>query len=179
MTTARPTHGGANLQGMVGLFGLFAGLCAVFARVVTGADMSQEYAQERWPAATATLQRCSVDPYYPFRSDGGGVVWNIECRVSYPANDEQVQSRIRSRSARGDAEVEEMRRWVDQHRSGSAITVRYDPADHRSAVLTTTDMPYAGPRTPNNLRLLLIASVTCAVFLTLSLALRGRTNPGT
>src|SRR5215472_6045213 len=96
----------SNIQGALGLGGLFAGLCALFALIATGADAWREHAQENWPAATATLQTCSVDPYYPFKSDGGGTVWNIECRVTYAANGEQVTSRIRSRSARSDKEVE-------------------------------------------------------------------------
>lgn len=148
MITVWPTNGGTNVQGIVRVFGLFAGVCAVFALVVTGTDMWREYAQKSWPASTATLQRCSVDPYYPFRRDGGGVVWNIDCRVTYPARGEQVASRIRSRSARGDAEVERMRRWVAQHRPGSPITVHYDPADPQSAVLTAADMPYGDLERP-------------------------------
>jgi len=43
-----------------------------------------------------------------------------------------------------------------------------------AAVLTLTDMPFAGPRTPNNLRLLLIASAGCAVLIAISLALGTR-----
>jgi hypothetical protein len=47
------------------------------------------------------------------------------------------------------------------------MVVHYDPADHKNAVLTTTDMPDAGHRTPNNLTLLLIAAMACAGFLTI------------
>ena len=174
--TVQPTSGGTNLQGVVGVLGLFAGLCAVFALIVTGTDAWREHAQKSWPAATAVLQRCNVEPYHPFRRDGGGVVWSIECRLTYAANTtgEQVVSRIHSRSARGDVEVATMHGWVAQHRPGSSIPVHYDPVDPTRAVLTETDMPYAGPRTPNNLKILLVALGTCAVLLTISFVLRGQ-----
>ena len=51
-----------------------------------------------------------------------------------------------------------MHQWVASHPSGTPIVVHYDPANPNSPVLTATDMPYAGPRTPNNLKLLLIAA---------------------
>jgi hypothetical protein len=48
------------------------------------------------------------------------------------------------------------------------------PAAHGTAVLTKTDMPYAGPRTPNNLRLLLICAIACVSLLRIAAALRYR-----
>jgi hypothetical protein len=65
-----------------------------------------------------------------------------------------------------------MSQWVVRHPSGSTMVVRYDPTDAKAAVLTDTDMPDAGPRTPNNLRLLLISSVACLSLLTIARRLR-------
>jgi hypothetical protein len=64
--------------------------------------------------------------------------------------------------------TELMGQWVTNHPSGSTIVVRYNPTDPKTAVLTATDMPDAGPRTPNNLRLLLISSVACVGLLTIA-----------
>lgn len=165
MATVQAAGGGTNLRGAIALLGLFCGACAIFVLVAAASDAWHERAQKGWPVAAATIERCGLDSYYPFQRDGGGVVWNIDCRVAYSANGDQGESRIRSRSARGNAEIEEMRRWVAGHPSGSSITIHYDPADARRVVLVETDMPFSGPRTPNNLKLLLIASVLCVVFL--------------
>ena len=42
---------------------LFAGLCTVFALVVTAAQAWQEHAHAHWPEATAQVQRCGLDIY--------------------------------------------------------------------------------------------------------------------
>lgn len=54
------------------------------------------------------------------------------------------------------------------------MTIHYDPADTKHAVLIETDMPFAGPRTPKNLKLLLIASVLCVILLTIARTLSKR-----
>ena len=58
--------------------------------------------------------------------------------------------------------------WVDAHPQGMPIAVHYDPANPKKAVLVATDMPRGGPRTPNNLRLLGIAALSCVVLLTIA-----------
>jgi hypothetical protein len=54
-------------KGLVGLLGIFAGLCTVFVLIVSVADKWQEHAQESWPEATAIVERRSVDPYVSTR----------------------------------------------------------------------------------------------------------------
>jgi nicotinamide riboside transporter PnuC len=49
-------------KGWVALLGIFAGLCTVFALIVSVAEKWQEPAQESWPELTAIVERCSVDP---------------------------------------------------------------------------------------------------------------------
>jgi hypothetical protein len=73
---------------------------------------------------------------------------------------------VRSRNITGDAEIHAMNLWIAQHGRGSEMEIHYDPADAKNAVLTSTDMPMAGPQTPNNLRVLLVAFVLCVVMLT-------------
>ena len=144
-------------QSVIALLALFAGLCTAFALIVSIADVWREHVQKSWPEVTATIERCSVDPYVPMRRRTP--VWYIRCRIAYVAGDHKIETIIRSRTATsgwgGDAQG--MHEWISKHSSGSAIEIHYDPANAKDTVLTTTDMPYAGHRTPNNFKLLLIA----------------------
>jgi hypothetical protein len=92
-TTKPPTT-----QGLISLFGLFAGLCTVFALVATAYDAWQERAQENWPETIATIEWPSIDSYRAFKSAGGGLTSFIRCRIRYLAGAEEVHSSIRSRS---------------------------------------------------------------------------------
>ncbi len=147
---------------LMGLLGVFSALSAIFMLAVSVADWAREYAQKSWPEAIATVERCSVDSYIPLRRHTP--VWYIECRIRYQANSGEIETKIQSRSTSlgwgGDTEA--MHRWVAGHRPGSQIDIHYDPGDPKTAVLTATDMPDAGPRTPGNLRLL---SIFALVFL--------------
>lgn len=140
-------------KGLVGLLGIFAGLCTVFALIVSVADKWQEHAQERWPEVTAIVERCSVDPYVPLESTSRDPVWHIGCRIGYPADSTQIETRIRSHSTASGwgGHMGRMQQWVALHRPGSPIVVHYNPTNPKTAVLTATDMPDGGPRTPNNL----------------------------
>lgn len=167
-----------SAKGLVGLLGIFAGLCTVFALIVSATDKWQEQAQERWPEVTATIERCSVDPYVPLESASREPVWHIGCRIGYRADSTQIETSIRSRSTASGwgGHMERMHQWVALHRPGSPIVVHYNPTDPKTAALTATDMPDAGPRTPNNLRLLLISSVACLGLLTIARCLRDVAN---
>jgi hypothetical protein len=173
-TMSRPFPG----RSVLALLGVLAGLCAIFALVVSVADGVREYAQKSWPQATATVEGCSVDPYVPIRSASRTPVWYVRCRIGYRTDSDEIETSIRSRSTTsgwgGDAEG--MRRWVAHHRSGSQLVVHYDPSEHKTAVLTATDMPYAGPRTPDNLRLLLISSVAYFGLLVISRRCRAQSK---
>jgi len=72
-------------------------------------------------------------------------------------------------------QLELLQDWVDEHPEGTPIVVRYDPANHKKAVLVTTDMPLGGPRTPNNLRLLGFFAVSFVVLLAIARIARPRT----
>jgi hypothetical protein len=159
-------------RGLIGLFGVFAGLCAVFVLIATACDAWREHAQESWPKATATIEQGSVDSYRAFKSAGGGTMWFIRCRIRYLAGAEEVRGSIRSRSTASASDTELMRQWVARHEPGTQLMIHYNPDEHKTAVLTATDMPYAGPRTPDNLILLLIASSACVVLLTTAKLLR-------
>jgi hypothetical protein len=155
---------------VVVVLGLFAGLCSIFARVTTAAQGWDEHAQAQWPQATARVQRCGID-LYTHRPEA---YW-IDCRISYLAGPEEIVADVHSRSSRvprssqqPTMQLELMQRWVDEHPAGTAITVHYDPANHKKAALVETDMPLGGPRTPDNLRLLEITAGSCALLLAIA-----------
>jgi len=154
---------------LASFMGLFAGLCTAFALVVTAAEGWVEHAQAQWPKATARVQRCGVD-IYTHRPES---YW-IDCSLSYTVRGEEIVAHVHSRSTPAPRRViaqypaqqfEQMQEWADEHPEGTEIVVQYDPADHRKAVLVTTDMPLGGPRTPDNLKLLGLLAVSCAVLL--------------
>ena len=160
----------------VAVLGLFAGLCSIFALVVTVAEGWQEHAQSQWPEATERVQRCGVD-IYTHRSES---YW-IDCRISYLVGGEEIATVVHSRSTPAPRRVISqnpgmqiglMQEWVDAHPQGTPIAVHYDPANHKKAVLVTTDMPLGGPRTPDNLRLLGAFAGSSALLLAIARMMR-------
>jgi L-rhamnose mutarotase len=173
-TTSGKTAGAGKAAGIFGFLGLFAGLCSVLALVVSAAEGWREHTQQSWPEVTARIQRCSVDQYYPYRRSNRRISFWIRCRIAYQSGSEEIATRINSHTAFTDTDVAIMQQWVAEHPPDSSIVVRYDPANHGKAVLMETDMPFAGPRTPNNLQVLLMAAVACVVLLTIARTLTRR-----
>jgi len=178
MTTAGMSKTPAGWRGwlllLAGFFGLFAGLCTVFALVVTVAEAWVEHPQAQWPQAAARVQRCGLDVY----THNPETYW-IDCSLVYAVRGEDIVSHVHSRSIPAPSRweypavrFEQLQEWVDEHPEGTPIAVRYDPANHRKAVLVTTDMPLGGPRTPGNLKLLGFSAVSCAVLVTIARAAR-------
>jgi len=158
-------------QGFVALLGLFAGLCTIFALVVTVAEGWQEHSQAQWPEATAHIEKC-----YLHQSSTGRRNRNyIDCRLSYVVGAEEFVTKIYSGSVPSASvwqyppnQIGPLEDWVDAHPQGMPIAVHYNPANPKKAVLVATDMPRGGPRTPNNLKLLGIAALICVVLLTIA-----------
>jgi Protein of unknown function (DUF3592) len=158
-------------QGFVALLGLFAGLCTIFALVVTVAEGWQEHSQAQWPEATAHIEKC----YLHQSSTGRRDRYYIDCRLSYVVGTEEFVTKIYSGSVPPASvwqyppnQIGPLEDWVDAHPQGMPIAVHYNPANPRKAVLVATDMPRGGPRTPNNLKLLGIAALVCVVLLTIA-----------
>ncbi len=160
-------------------FALGAGLCTVFALVVTAVQAWQEHAHTQWPEATAQVQRCGL-VIYTHKPES----YRIDCRISYTVGGEEIVSHVYSRSTPAPRRViwqyppqqfETLQEWVDAHPTGTLIAVHFDPASHRKAVLVATDMPSGGPATPANLRLLGMAAATCVVLLAIARIARPRT----
>ena len=62
------------------------------------------------------------------------------------------------------------------HPEGTSIEVHYNPANPGKAALVETDMPGGGPHTPNNLKLLGIATVSSIVLLGIARIARPRSE---
>lgn len=161
-----------SARALVGLLALFFGFGTIFALIVSVSDGWREHEQKSWPEATATIRHCSVERYIPLTKSSRTPVWYIQCQIGYLAGGYPIETQIQSRSLGTPLQggsPEEMRWWVAGHPRGDTITVHYDSRAPTTPVLTETDMPAAGPRTPNNLKLLLIAAV---VFLGLLMLAR-------
>ncbi len=134
------------------------GLCTIFASLVTVAEAWQEHAQAQWPEVTARVDRCGLQP----TSTGRRQNYYIRCRLSYTVGGfEHNATNVYSASVPGPEvsqyppnQIAPFEEWVTQHPEGTPILVRYNPAHHGKIVLSATDMPSGGPRTPNNLKLL-------------------------
>jgi len=74
------------------VLGLLAGLCSIFALVVSLAEGCQEHAQAQWPEAMAHVQTCGVDIYMHQPES----YW-IDCRISYLVGAEEIVTKVHSR----------------------------------------------------------------------------------
>jgi hypothetical protein len=180
MATQGVTKGKVLWRGIAAMLGFFCGLCAVFALVVTSAQAWQEHAQSQWPEVPARVQKCAL-VLYSYKAES----YRIECRISYVLGADEVATKIYSRPTPAPrrvlgphpaAQVEQMEDWINEHSEGTLIVVRYDPASHTKAILATTDMPLAGPQTPNNLKLLGFFAAACVLLLTISRFTRLRSD---
>jgi hypothetical protein len=163
---------------LAGFLCLFFGLCAVVMLVATAAMAWQDRVHGQWPAATAQVEQCSLDPYEPDPK-----YYLINCSISYTVRGEQIVSHIHSRTTPDPRSIiwesqppqfERMQDWVDAHPKGTPIAVHYDPASRSKAVLIVTDMPLAGSQTSFCLRMLEIAAVSFVVLLAIARILRPR-----
>lgn len=164
-------------QVIAGLMGLFAGLCTVFALIVTVAEGWQEHSQAQWPVTTARIDKCGLHQSSTGRRDR----YYIDCRLSYVAGGEEIVARVYSSSVPSPTvwqyppnQIGPLQEWVDNHAQGTPIAIRYDPGNPKKAVLIATDMPTGGPHTPNNLKLLGMAALSCVVLLTIARFARPR-----
>src|SRR5258706_802839 len=134
-----------SVQALFGFLSLFAALCTIFALVVTVAEGWTEHAESSWPAASASIQHCALDTYVRVRNGMGIKRSRITCDIQYAVNGEDVQARLHSASSSSDKDISRMQHWVSEHATGKSIEIHRDPSNSKNAVLTETDMPFAGP----------------------------------
>ena len=157
-------------RGIVLLLGCFAGLCTLFAGVVTAFDAWREHVRAGWPEARARVELCEIREY---RSSGKS--YYIRCRLAYTVAGQTIEAQIDSMMVPDPARViwrspgfpdlGDLQEWVDAHPAGTPIDVHYNPAIPRTAALVITDMPLAGPRAPGDLRLVYAFAMLCVVLL--------------
>src|SRR5258706_4984310 len=80
---SKPAAKGTSPSGVVGLFGLFAGLCAIFGLLVTLYEWLDDTARAAWPEASALIEQGYVDAARP--RSGGSQTWQLRYRVRYEA----------------------------------------------------------------------------------------------
>jgi hypothetical protein len=161
-------------SGLAGLFGLFAGLCAIFAACATLYDWHQETAQARWPVVSAIVDRADVVASRHSRSDGSATMRNLRIRIHYEQNGQTTTATLGSRTVMSDDDYRLLQAWTAQHRRGSQVEVRYDPSQPDRALLVSDEIsPFSG-RIHNDLVLLTIFAAACAGLLALAKFLRAR-----
>jgi len=160
--------------GAVGLAGLFAGLCAVFALVVTVFEWRAERAQAAWPVASARVERGEVAESV---GSGDSRSWSLRYRVRYDAGWQEQAVTVSSHSTSSVQDAAAMRAWAQEHRRGSRVDVRYDPANPRRAVFASVDVPNAGPRTPFDVSVTLAAGVASVLLIALARFMARREPP--
>ena len=164
-----PRH--TTLAGAAGLFGLFAGLCAIFALVVTLFVWRAERAQAQWPLVSARIERAELVEHV---ESNGGTSWALRYRVRYDADWQEHAASLSSRSTSNASELAAMRAWLEQHRRGGRIDVRYDPAQPGHAVFASPNVPNSGSRMATNAAFIAGAAAACIILLTLARFLAAR-----
>jgi len=161
-------------SGLAGLFGLFAGLCAIFAACATLIDWHDEFTRSRWPVVSAIVERADVVAARRAPDDGGGMSWKLSARVRYEASGKARTAVLTSRTAYSEKEAALLRSWAGQHRSGSQIEVRYDPQQQGRVVSVSAEGPFASDRIRTDLILFTLAAIASVALLELANMLRTR-----
>jgi len=160
-------------SGAAGLFGLFAGVCAIFAAAVMFGDWQEQAAQARWPVAPAVIERAEVVATVRAPRHGG-TVWNLRARVRLEADGETRAMTLTSRTAFSEAEASKLQGFAAQHRKGSHIEVRYDPVQKNRGAFASSELAATAGRIHTDFVLFGIATMACAALLALARILSRR-----
>ncbi len=158
-------------SGLAALFGLFAGLCVLFAACVTLVDWHDETVQARWPIASAVVDSADVVVSHRGPSNANDKLWQLGARIQYEASGKTRVARLTSRPVNSQEEAAKLDFWAAQYRKGSHIEVRYDPSKPGRAVFAGSEGPFVADRLRTDLTLLMVAAVLSAVLLGVAKAL--------
>jgi hypothetical protein len=173
--TAARTVQRSSIAGIVGLFGWLMGLFAIFAAVAAAVDWRDETAQSGWPLVSAVIDRGDVTVTRSAQSNGSvSTASRIRYVVRYQADGQNQIATLTSRSVYSEADAAKLRGWAAQHRRGSHIDIRYDPAQPDRAVFASADVPYAGSQIGKDLLLVMAFAIACVGLLVLAKHLRLR-----
>lgn len=101
----------------------------------------------QWPAVTANVIGCFLAPYHPFQKDGGGVVYNLQCRFRYSVKGTEYESMTESvgyhHSLSHPSQLPEdalqMEAWAKRHKKGSLQVIHYNPENPQRISLAGAD----------------------------------------
>ncbi len=154
---------------------LTSALCTIFTAIVTAVQAVDEQHQQQWPQVTARVDDCGFEPGNDWKQ------YHIRCHLSYAVGSERESTTLYSRNAPlrnvwqyPPNQIAPYERWVAAHPPGTPILVRFDPANHRKAVLVVGDMPGGGPHTKGNIKLLEFCAEAFLLLLALAFATRPR-----
>ena len=146
----------------------------------TGVDFYKETKHAEWPPVAATVNWSIVQQATQprLRSAETERVWYVESQVHYTVDGQEARSSVRSRITSFRETRDEMRAWVSRHGAGTTLPMRYDPKQPADAVLdAAADMPEAGPKTGDDLKMFLVFLLATIVFASAAwLARRGFTS---
>jgi hypothetical protein len=172
--TSAPPKQQMRGSGFAALFGLFFGLCAIFAGGVALSDWYGEVTQARWPLVSAVVDRSEVVVWERDARDGSRTSWHLKSRVQFEVDGKLRTLTLTSSSFFSEADSERLQSWAERHGSGSEIDVRYDPSREDRAVFASAELSSVAARIRNDLMLFSIAAIACAALLALSKILRAR-----
>jgi hypothetical protein len=161
-------------SGLAGLFGLFAGLCAIFAACATLVDWHDEFTQRRWPVVPAIVERADVLVSRSAPGDDGGMSWKLHARLRYEAGSKSRVAVLTSRTVHSEREAAQLYAWAGQHRSHSQIEIRYDPRRQGRVVSASAEGPFTSDRIRTDLILFALAAIASAALSELAKVLRTR-----
>jgi hypothetical protein len=161
-------------SGLAGLFGLFAGLCAVFAACGTLVDWHDEFTQRRWPVVPAIVEGADVQLSRRAAGEAGGTSWKLRARLRYEAGGKSRIAVLTSRTVYSEREAAQLHAWAEQHRPHSQIEIRYDPRQQGRVAFASAEGPFTSERVRTDLILFTLAAIASAALLELAKMLRRR-----
>ena len=120
-------------SGFALLFGLFAGLCTVFAAIAMLADWHSEATEQRWPMVSAVVDRAELN------APPSGAT-TLRYRVHYILDGKPHAAALTSRAAFSEADAATLQAWADQNGKGRQIEIRYDPSREGRAAFASEEV---------------------------------------
>jgi hypothetical protein len=166
------SRGAVTVAGVVALLALFAALCVIFVGVVSFAEWRDEVAMQQWVPAMAVVERGELTDTSS-ESRSRPVHFRLRYRVGFEVNGQRQIASVASHSTADQEVIGAMGEWSEQHKPGSQVAIRYDPAQPTNAVFDP-QTPGAGSRMESNLMLLAITLGACCVLFPLARFLGAR-----
>ncbi len=140
MTAAIEPRRVGKAAGLLLLFGWFLLFCAILSFLNSGWRALQAHLQSKWIETAAHIQKCSLRTYYPFRKNGGGVVYSLRCDLEYEYAGRRYQYDLHTRSERSARSRIDIDNWIGQNPPGTILLARVNPSNPNELVVES-DLP--------------------------------------